>query len=205
MSDPKTKDDGDTHFSWKGLAEQRQGDIDTLWSELEEAREEIADTHEQLKATVLAGRAWMLEQKKAQAERDKLKGELEEARADFDRSGQLTYAEWKRMKADRDKYKAALERLERELLQYADYFREVDMPSGQIESIVELAGIARQSLNPKEPKDDYEKRNTLGGVAHKFEVMASRIRAGESVESVLRDYGLSQQSPKPEGHDPKGE
>lgn len=44
----------------------------------------------------------------------------------------------------------------------------------------ELTGAARE----------YLKKNPLGGPAKVFEMMASRIRAGEDYHDVLKDYGL---------------
>jgi hypothetical protein len=37
---------------------------------------------------------------------------------------------------------------------------------------------------------EYEKRNPLGGIANVYEVIASRIRAGEAEAVVLKDYNL---------------
>ncbi len=39
-------------------------------------------------------------------------------------------------------------------------------------------------------KAEYERQNPLGGPATMFEVIASRIRAGEPLDEVMRDYGL---------------
>ena len=39
--------------------------------------------------------------------------------------------------------------------------------------------------------EDYAKRNPLGGVARVFDIMADRLRAGESLQSVLDDYGYA--------------
>lgn len=43
---------------------------------------------------------------------------------------------------------------------------------------------------PDDAKDEYERQNPLGGPATMFEVIASRVRAGEPLDEVMRDYGL---------------
>lgn len=42
----------------------------------------------------------------------------------------------------------------------------------------------------KSTKDEYERQNPLGGPATMFVVIGSRIRAGEPLDDVMRDYGL---------------
>lgn len=45
-------------------------------------------------------------------------------------------------------------------------------------------------MTSDDAKAEYERQNPLGGPATMFEAIARRIRAGEPLDEVMRDYGL---------------
>ena len=53
-----------------------------------------------------------------------------------------------------------------------------------------MAATVDESADALAAARAYTEGNPLGGPAKRFEVMASRIRAGEPEDSVLADYGL---------------
>ena len=64
-----------------------------------------------------------------------------------------------------------------------------DIVSACNNSALSLSDL-RALLGALEAARNYAEGNPLGGPAARFDVMASRIRAGEPEDSVLADYGL---------------
>jgi len=63
------------------------------------------------------------------------------------------------------------------------------MPKGTFDD--PLSDALKQAKAALKARDEYARRNPLGGPAKVFEAMAARIRAGEEYYSVLDDYQFS--------------
>lgn len=78
---------------------------------------------------------------------------------------------------------------ELDLFYYAFSYRNASIPDAD-DWCKALEKYVTDNYIAKSTKAEYERQNPLGGPATMFEVIASRIRAGEPLDEVMRDYGL---------------